>query len=234
MNDKNRVFYFMGGTLLVALLIIGVMYLSGSRRNNGSNTSKQATVLSSDPTVDIKKAILDINSANASGEKYSTAVTMISAARNQNLINDALHESLQLQLDNQYKSAAITKIDRLIKSDPINIAEINTLISHMKSIGINDPKCASYQSQIAKMNYYTTSLPVKVNAFTSRSFANYNHEAYKALINEIETLPGLDPLFKKKNAVAAMQGSLIRKMRDYNAKYADYQMSLNNINVDLN
>lgn len=234
MNDKNRVFYFMGGTLLVALLIIGVMYLSGSRSNGTTTGSKKEVALSSDPTGEIKKAISEITPANVSGVTYTTILTKITAARNQNLINDALQESLQLQLDNQYKSAALTKIDNLVKGDPVNVAEINSVIGHLKSIGVNDPKFSAYQSGIAKMNYFTSTLPGKVSAFTSRSFANYDHNSYKALVNEIESLPGLDPIFRKKSAVVSVQSSSLKKMRDYNAKYAQYQMSLDNIDVNIN
>lgn len=234
MNDKNRVYYFMGGTLLVALLIIGVMYMSGSNNSPSKTTKKPEVTLPSDPTADIHKAIADITTANVSGATYSTIVTKISAAHNQKIINDALRESLQLELDNKYKSTALAKINQLIKADPINVGAINEMITHLKSIGVNDPKFTQYQSGIAKMNYFTGNIPNKVAAFTGRSFSNYDHGAYKALVSEIETLPGLDPLFKNKSAVKAMQSSAISRMRAYNAKYAEYQMSLNNLDVNIN
>lgn len=234
MNDKNRVFYFMGATVFVALLIIGVMYISGdSGRKGGVKKTTQAE-LSSDPTVDIKKATLDLSAANVSPDKYSTITSKITAAFNQKLINTTLRESLQLELDIKYKSASTAKLDHLINADPVDINTFNGIISHLKAIGVNDPKFANYQSGLAKMTYYTTSLPSKVSAFTNRSFSNYNHNAYNALKNEVEVLPGLDPLFKKKSAVVSMQKSLLARLRDYNSKYGDYEMSLDGLDVNIN
>lgn len=234
MNDKNRVFYFMGGTVLIALLIIGVMYFSGGNGKNEKNEKTTQTELNSDPTVEIKKATLDLSGANVSPDKYSTIITKISAAFNQKLINTSLRESLQLELDNKYKSASIAKLDQLIKADPVDISTFNGIISHLKAIGVNDPIFANYQSGLAKMTYYTTSLPSKVSAFTSRSFASYNHNTYNTLKSEVEALPGLDPLFKKKSAVTSMQKSLLTRLRDYNSKYVDYQMSLDGLDVNIN
>lgn len=234
MNDKNRVFYFMGGTVIVALLIIGLMYIFGGGEKTDEDKKTTQTELSSDPTVEIKKATLDISIANVSPDKYSTITTKTSAAYNQKLINTALRESLQLELDNKYKSTSIAKLDQLIKADPVDVSSFNGIISHLKAIGVNDPKFANYQSGLAKMTYYTTSLPSKVSAFTSRSFANYNHDSYNSLKNEVETLPGLDPLFKKKSAVVSMQKSLLTRLRDYNSKYVDYQMSLDGLEVNIN
>lgn len=234
MNDKNRVFYFMAATVVVALLIIGVMYISGSNNDGEQEGGTRKVTLSSDPTVDIKKATIDLTVANVSPDKYSTITQKITAAFNQKLINTALRSSLQLELDNKYKSASITKLDYLIKKDPVDVAAFNGIISHLKAIGVSDPKFANYQSGLAKMTYYTSSLPSKVSAFTGRSFANYNHDGYNALKNEIETLPGLDPLFKNKSAVVSMQKSLLTRLRDYNSKYVDYQMSLDGLDVTIN
>lgn len=234
MNDKNRVFYFMGATVFIALLIIAVMYISANNNQEGevNNTAKEG--LSSDPTADIKKATADLSVANVSPDKYSTITTKISAANNQKLINNTLRESLQMQLDSKYKSTSIAKLDQLIKADPVDVSSINGIISHLKVIGVNDPKFAKYQSGLAKMTYYTTSLPSKVSAFTSRSFDDYNHNSYNALKNEIETLPGLEPLFKNKSTVVLMQRSLLKRLIDYNSKYGDYQMSLEDFDANIN
>ena len=233
MNNQNRIYYIIGGTLTAGLAIGLVLFIMAGGVSfpppKGGKALNDSVVINNgslEPHHLIEQKIDAISVNDVNPTQYSTLRTDITSAYNQKLFPESINQYLLNKLNETYKDAVITNLNREIRRNPVRESEMNILLSHLAIIGGAEREVADFKKVLAQLKYYTHTLPQKVNSFTGKSFTNYNSNTYLSLKNELETLPGIDARLKSNVAIKSAQSSSKEKLRKYYIAYVDYQMAL--------
>ena len=221
MQDNKRTLYFMGGTVLAGLLLVGIMYIFNiMQKPKEIGTGETPPPPSNHKVLQSKIDNLTIDTVNPM--VYNSLRAEITTSRDQKMFTPVIATNLLTSLQEKYEELSFIKADRIFGKDPINEAELNPILSHLVSIGANINRINAYKIKIQQIKYYTVTLPAKVNQFTSMSFDDFNANSYNSLKSELENLPNLDKSLKNRNSIISARNNCLNRIKIYNSEYLDY------------
>ena len=233
MQDNKRTLYFMGGTVLAGLLLVGIMYIFNiMQKPKEIGTGETPPPPSNHKVLQSKIDNLTIDTVNPM--VYNSLHAEITSSRDQKIFTPIIATNLLTSLQEKYEELSFIKADRIIARDPINEDVLNPILSHLSSIGANSNTINLYKKKVQQIKYYTITLPARVNAFTTQSFTEYNSNIYKSLRDEFERLPNLDTSLKNRSSILSMRRICIGKLDAYSQAYVKYDMATTITNDDFN
>lgn len=232
MNDKNRMYYFMGGTLAVGVFVALFMLLTQKKTGTNESNEKEIPPVSNKAELEVK--IYEINMNNVSPAQYNTLRTEIVSSLEAKTIVKPTQDYLLDDLERKYTDLTLQKINKYFAEDPLNEPAMQPLISHLQSLGKGLQEISNIRAKINEINYYTKVLPVEVNKFTSASFQYFDEGKYNALKTELQNLPTTKPSLKNRNSVQAVKSSSLIKLTNYYKKYVDYNMAMQDVQININ
>ena len=233
MNDNKRTLYFMGGTVLAGLLLVGIMYIINIKKEPEKEKPVEITPTASNHK-DLQNKIDNLTIDTISPIVYNSLRAEITTSRDQKMFTPVIATNLLTSLQKKYEELSFIKADRIIARDPINEDVLNPILSHLSSIGANSNTINLYKKKVQQIKYYTITLPARVNAFTTQSFTEYNSNIYKSLRDEFERLPNLDTSLKNRSSILSMRRICIGKLDAYYQAYVKYDMATTITNDDFN
>ncbi len=239
MKDNKRTIYFMGGTILVGLLLIVFMLFGNDvikviSPSDGTTIPVDSTVIvqgdtiSTNPPIQnsphhkIQEKIDKLTVQNINPQVYVTITQEISSAEKAGVFPMSIATNLRESLNENYIRLSFNKADNIFAKDPINKTELNDILNHISSLGADRNRIQSYTTKIKQIEYYTQTLPAKVNRFTGRSFNNFNSNEYQSLKSELNNLPNLDPSLKTRASINSAKNLSLNKLSVYYSDYLDY------------
>ena len=226
MNDNKRTLYFMGGTVLAGLLLVGIMYIVNFVQKPETTETEKITVPTSNHKV-LQSKIDNLTIDTVTPMVYNSLRAEITTSRDQKMFTPIIATNLLTSLQEKYEELSFIKADRIIARDPINEDALNSILSHLSSIGANTNRINAYKTKIQQIKYYTVTLPAKVNQFTNMSFDDFNVNSYNSLKSELENLPNLDNSLKNRNSIISARNNCLNRIKKYNSEYLDYLDAMN-------
>ena len=233
MNDNKRTLYFMGGTVLAGLLLVGIMYIVNFVQKPKTTETEKITVPTSNHKV-LQSKIDNLTIDTVTPMVYNSLRAEITTSRDQKMFTPIIATNLLTSLQEKYEELSFIKADRIIGRDPINEDALNPILSHLSSIGANSNRINLYKKKVQQIKYYTITLPAKVNSFIAQSFTDYKSNTYKTLRDEFEKLPNLDASLKNRSSILGMRRICISKLDAYYQAYVKYDMATTITNHDFN
>lgn len=239
MKDNKRTIYFMGGTILVGLLLIVFMLFGNDvireiSPSGGRTIPVDSTVIVPKDTINtnptkqksshhkIQEKIDKLTVQNVNPQVYVTIMQEIASAEKANIFPNSIATNLRESLNENYIRLSFNKADNIFAIDPINKTELNNILNHISSLGADRNRIQSYTTKIKQIEYYTQTLPAKVNQFTNRSFENFNSNKYQTLKSELNNLPNLDASLKNRVSIKAAKNASLYKLNNYYNDYLNY------------
>ena len=226
MNDNKRTLYFMGGTVLAGLLLVGIMYIFNIIQKPKEAERRVITPTTSNHKV-LQNKIDNLTIDIISPIVYNSLRAEITTSRDQKMFTPVIANNLLTSLQDKYEELSFIKADRIIARDPINEDALNSILSHLSSIGANSNRINLYKKKLKQIKYYTVILPNKVNQFTSLSFDDFNAYNYNSLKSELENLPNLDNSLKNRTSIISARNNCLNRIKNYNSEYLDYLDAMN-------
>ncbi|WP_223580194.1 hypothetical protein [Sphingobacterium sp. GVS05A] len=226
MNQKYRGLYFLGATLGVGLLIVGLMKLMSSSPVQQGSTKQSAITTASGHKV-LENKIKEISEDNVSPAQYNNLLIEINNAASQDLFNKAIQDMLLQQLNDRYTQLSMNRINKLLRSDPVKQADLNILVAHLESTFGPTAEVAAIKNKVKALNHYTEALPQRVNSLINQGFAEFDEGQYRALMNELERMPNLDANLKRKKSVLAVRNAGISKLQQFHRNYENWNLNMN-------
>ena len=226
MNDNKRTLYFMGGTVLAGLLLVGIMYIFNYIQKIEEPEPGKITLPTSNHKV-LQSKIDNLTIDTVNPMVYNSLRAEITTSRDQKMFPPVIATNLLTSLQEKYEELSFIKADRIIARDPINEDALNSILSHLSSIGANTNRINAYKTKIQQIKYYTVTLPAKVNQFTSMSFDDFNANNYNSLKSELENLPNLDNSLKNRTSIISARNNCLNRIKKYNSEYLDYLDAMN-------
>lgn len=229
MNNQNRIYYIVGGTIAVGLLLAFLVFaFSGgldspvtklpSRVDSASSTKSHHVV--------IEKKIDSLSQHNVTPTKYTTLKSEISSGLNAGMYPNSIKSNLDNRLADAYSKAVIAKINNELSKNPINQNEVEIYLTHLNTIGLANNEVLNFRRILKEYNYWTVSVPSKVETFVKKSFANYNSDQYLSLKNELEGSSNISPNILSHPAVISSRKSSLARLQKYYNEYVQYQMAM--------
>lgn len=226
MDDNKRTLYFMGGTVMAGLLLVGIMYIVNIVQKPKASEPEKITVPTSNHKV-LQSKIDSLTIDTVTPLVYNSLRAEITTSRDQKMFTPIIATNLLNSLNEKYEVLSYAKADVLIARDPINEAQLNSILSHLSLIGANGDRINLYKKKVLQIKYYTVILPTKVNQFTSLSFDAFNVNNYNSLKSELENLPNLDKSLKNRTSIISARNNSLKKLNNYNSEYLDYLDAMN-------
>jgi hypothetical protein len=226
MQDNKRTLYFMGGTVLAGLLLVGIMYIFNYIQKPKEAEPGKITLPTSNHKV-LQSKIDNLTIDTVNPMVYNSLRAEITSSRDQKMFTPIIATNLLTSLQEKYEELSFIKADRIFGNDPINETELNLILSHLASIGANINRINAYKIKIQQIKYYTVTLPAKVNQFTSMSFDDFNANSYNLLKSDLENLPNLDKSLKNRNSIISARNNCLNRIKSYNSEYLDYLDAMN-------
>lgn len=226
MQDNKRTLYFMGGTVLAGLLLVGIMYIFNYIQKPKEAEPGKITLPTSNHKV-LQSKIDNLTIDTVNPMVYNSLRAEITSSRDQKMFTPIIATNLLTSLQEKYEELSFIKADRIFGNDPINETELNLIFSHLVSIGANINRINAYKIKIQQIKYYNVTLPAKVNQFTSMSFDDFNANSYNSLKSELENLPNLDKSLKNRNSIISARNNCLNRIKIYYSEYLDYLDAMN-------
>ena len=216
----------MGGTVLAGLLLVGIMYIFNYIQKIEEPEPGKITLPTSNHKV-LQSKIDNLTIDTVNPMVYNSLRAEITTSRDQKMFPPVIATNLLTSLQEKYEELSFIKADRIIARDPINEDALNSILSHLSSIGANTNRINAYKTKIQQIKYYTVTLPAKVNQFTSMSFDDFNANNYNSLKSELENLPNLDNSLKNRTSIISARNNCLNRIKNYNSEYLDYLDAMN-------
>jgi hypothetical protein len=223
-TEKNRSFVFLGGTMLMGVLIIGVLAFW---ETTGVDPVEVVNEQANTNYVELETAIDSLKNANFRPDSYSTLLTRIDASHQQDLITADAKEELVSRLTDTYSGLVYNQCEFFLTGTNLHSdTEVLDWLSQLEKITGPDDKTGHYKGQIAAYNYYMDTLPEKVEDFISGGVENYNDETYKELKDEVTGLTRLDPPYRTTAKLNTLMASLKSGLEEFNSEWATQDTQL--------
>jgi len=226
MNQNYRGLYFLGATLGVGLLIVGSMKLMSSSPAKQGSTKQSAITTASGHKV-LENKIKELSEDNVSPAQYNNLLIEINNAASQNLFNKAIQDMLLQQLNDRYTQLCRSRMNKLLRADPVQQADLNSLVAHLESTFGPTTEVAAIKNKVKALNHYTEALPQRVNSLINQGFAEFDEGQYRALMNELERMPNLDANLKRKKSVLAVRNAGVSKLLQFHRNYENWNLNMN-------
>lgn len=215
-SEKNRSLVFLAGTLVMGILIISVLLFVESNDveaveivNEQANTNFKA----------LEAKIDDLKKQNFNPDNYSTIATDIGTSYQQDLITGSAKSNLLSKLTIVYSDLVYKQAELFLVRDIGTSKEVLSWLNQLQTITSRNAKIDTYRNQIKWYNYYSTTLPNKVDAFIAPGITNYEENLYVKLKNEVQTMPNFDSSYKNRSKFNSIRYNLTSRLENFNAEY---------------
>lgn len=210
---KNRQFIFLLGSILIGVLLISVSMLM-------ENSSVEKTEISNDEMGTnfsaLESKIKAISSQNYNPSLYVNINAEIHSSFAQQLITKAGEQNLKLQLQDLQSKNLYALCESFLTGVPLNSNELKNWLDDLTKTYPNESKSSHYKNQINAYNYYSTSLPNKINSFIKKSCLDQNMT--QNLINEVSAMSKLDHNYSKSNRFSKIKSDCVIKLKNFRAE----------------
>lgn len=209
----------LAGALGLGVLIIGATQMIGNTNKVKTelvSTVSEGTTLFNELTskVDsLKTGSLDV-------PRFNTLEVSVDSYFEQKLITDQAANSLKTSINRIFALRVYAYCEAFLKGRNGNAPECIQLLNNLQGkIGANN-QILMYRTQIKWFQYYSTTLPNKVNTFVKSGIGNYTDEEYQRLKDEVQNMPGLSPIYKNSNRFKTINSKLIKDLYQFNYDYS--------------
>jgi len=218
MKDMNRGAKILICVLVAGILVIGIQQLvsrgPSADKKTADKFSKEINYFN-----ELTKKVELLKSGELVPVRFNSLEIEIDSYFQQELITDQAAASLKTSVNNIFAQRVYRQCEHFLKSangnNGGNLALLNSLQS---KIGTNST-INNLRTQIHWSDYYTKTLPLKVNAFVASGIDNYTEAEYQLLKNEAQNMPGLSPLYSKSAKFSAISDALMKKLFQFNYEY---------------
>lgn len=223
MNSKYRGLYFLGATIILGLLIIGVMRLIN--QNHAVKTHENSSDITSKSNTHgiIEQKIGELSIQNVDPSLYNILLIEIENGAGQGLFNEDMKEMLLNNLNQKYQSLVIQKINGYLNVDPVNFGEVDKYLSHIDGVFGASKEIGEIKSKIKAIQYYNVTLPQKINAFINDGYGNFEESTYQNLMRELNTVPA--NLMKRK-FISSSIAKLRNNLNSYREEFEEWDNSV--------
>jgi hypothetical protein len=222
-TEKNRSLVFLGGTILVGILIIGILMFTESSDVDGVEIVDQPVNTNFKA---LESKIKNLKTQNFNPSSYNTLATDIDASYQQELLNASAKTNLMSNLAMVYSNLVYSRCEHFLMGAGMDSSsDVISWLNQLEKITAKNKRIDKYRSQINAYNYYSTTLPAKVNQFIYPGITNYNEDKYDAYMKEVVNMPNLDPAYKNKPKFLKIKTELTLALQKFNAKfYTDFDI----------
>ncbi|SEB06527.1 hypothetical protein SAMN05443667_11919 [Flavobacterium gillisiae] len=216
-TEKNRSIVFLAGTILIGILLIGaVMYIE-------YDDVEDIEIVNEPPSTTfpiLEKKIANLKQQNFNPTSYSTLATEIDASYQQGLINSSAKTNLITNLTSVYSGLVYNQCGFFLAGTNANSStDVLNWLAQLERISAKNVKIDNYRNQIKWYQYYSLSLPTKVNNFIRPGITNYDEATYKVLKTEVQQMPNLKPEYKNKAKFSKIRTELTAKLERFNTQF---------------
>jgi hypothetical protein len=215
-TEKNRSLVFLAGTLVMGILIMGMLlFLEGNDVVGG--TVVKDGVETNFKTLEVR--IDNLKSQSFNPTSYNTIVAEIDASFQQELITGPAKTNLIDNLNNVYSDLVYKQCELFLTSRTNNSKDVLAWLNQLQRITSRNSKIDNYRNQINLYNYYSSSLPNKVDRFIASGFGNYSDGVYDHLKNEVQNMPNFNATYKNSSKFSTLRKNLLYKLQLFNSDY---------------
>jgi hypothetical protein len=211
-TEKNRSLVFLGGTMLVGILIVGILLFSETSDvesievvNEQANTNFPL----------LENKIKSLKTQNFNPNSYNTIATEIDASYQQELITSTAKTNLISSLSSVYSTLVYNQCEMYLTHNFGKSDEILSWLNQLEKISSKNAKTDQYRNQIKWYKYYSTSLPTKVNNFIAGGNTNFDENVYLKLKEEVQKMPSLESRYKNAAKFNTIRGQLTARLTDF-------------------
>lgn len=216
-TDKNRSLVFLGGTMLMGILIIGVLLLF---ENNDVESVEIVNQQANTNFKTLESKIKNLKTQNFDPKSYSTIATEINSSFEQELLTADSKTNLMSSLATVYSDLVYARCEFYLTGMGLdNSKNVTSWLKQLERITAKNARIVKYQNQIKWYDYYSTTLSSKVYNFINPGITNYNDDIYKILIEEVSKMPHLEPAYKNKTKFIQIRSKLITALQNFNAEF---------------
>lgn len=217
-NNMDRGAKILIGALTIGILVIGLSQLiTGSKSPDSKPASENSTETNYFNILNAKVDLL--NSGPLDHNRFNSQEAEIDSYLGQQLIIPAAANSLKSSLNKIFAGRVYKECDSFLKGINVNSNQISQLLNVLQSkIGAN-ATINGYKNQIKWYQYYSSTLPTKVNAFVRAGIDNYTETEYLSLKNEVQNTPGLNPAYSKSGKLQAAKNSMMTSLFQINSDF---------------
>ncbi|MBA4319912.1 MAG: hypothetical protein C0412_16050 [Flavobacterium sp.] len=216
-TEKNRSLVFLGGTMLIGILIIGVLVYF---ENNDVESVEIVNQPANTNFKTLESKIKNLKTQNFDPNSYNTMATEINASYEQELLTADQKTNLVLTLSAVYSDLVYSRCDFYLSGMGLDSSKnVSSWLNQLEKITARNARIVKYQNQIKWYDYYSTTLSSKVHNFINPGITNYNDDKYKKLTEEVSRMPNLDPAYKNKSKFIKIKNELIFALQNFNAEF---------------
>lgn len=211
-KESNRGIFFLGGTVLIGVLLISVLVFY-------KTIVDQPPIPSQPPEGSTYKVLeqdienfkyLKFNPSN-----YFTLSTVIGSNFQQGLITKTVKNNLILNLNAVYSGLVYNQCELyLMGGDSHKNTEILSWLSQLESITAKNTRINHYREQIKQHEYYSILLPKKVSGFIAGGTTNFVEAQYLKYKDEVSKMPNLDPKYFDTPKFKNVRSNLLSSLSD--------------------
>ena len=216
-TDKNRSLVFLGGTMLMGILIIGVLLLFEIDGPGGPEIPPTEKANTFKP---LESKIKNLKTQNFAPNSYNTIATEINSSYDQELLTADQKTNLMSSLATVYSDLVYARCEFFLTGMGLDSSqEVTSWLNQLEKITARNARISKYQNQIKWYDYYSTTLSAKVYNFINPGITNYNDDRYKMLSEEVTNMPHLDATYKNKSKFIKIRNELILALQNFNAEF---------------
>ena len=206
-TQENRSTYFLVGTMLVGLLCIGVLMLFENTGGVGDVISK---IEVKSTYKQLEMDVNDVKNKNFDPNSFNTMVMSINQNYSQGLITSAAKNNLTKDLTDIFSTQIFSQSERLLKGNEQNTSEkVLSWLSQLEIIMSKNAKIDNYRSQIKLFEYYSITLPERVNNFVAGGPTQFDENTYLNLKNQVSTMPNFEASYQNRQKFVAIKNELL-------------------------
>lgn len=216
-TEKNRSLVFLGGTMLMGILIIGILVYF---ENNDVESVEIVNQQANSNFKELESKIKNLKTQNFDPTSYNTIAAEINTSYEQELITADSKTNLMLNIATVYSDLVYARCEFYLTGMGLDSSkQVTSWLNQLESITAKNAKIVNYRNQIKWYDYYSKTLPSKVNNFINPGITNYDEDKYKILKEEVSNMPNLGLAYKNKSNFINIRRKLINDLQNFNAQF---------------
>lgn len=193
-TEKNRSLVFLGGTMLIGLLVIGILVYFENNDVEGVEIVNQRAN-TNNQTLELK--IKSLKTQNFNPNSYNTISTEINTSSDQELITPDQKTNLMLSLATVYSDLVYARCEFYLTGTGLDSSKnVTSWLNQLQNITAKNARIDNYRNQIKWYDYYSTTFPSQVNNFINGGTTSFEEAKYINYKNSLEKMPNLDAKYK--------------------------------------
>jgi hypothetical protein len=211
-TEKNISLVFLGGTMLIGILIIGVLvYFENNDVESVEIVDKQANT--NFKTIESK--IKSLKTQNFDPNSYNTIATDINSSYDQELLTADQKTNLMLNLSTIYSDLVYARCEFYLTGMGLDSSsQVSSWLSQLENITSRNAKIVKYRNQIKWYDHYSTTLPIQVNKFIGGGTTSFEENKYIKFKEDLEKMPNLEPKYKNKRKFILIKTQLTTRLNN--------------------